>query len=162
MTAQSWDVGGPAENVIKMPGWNLQISFDANDLAIRGALQAVRKSMQTASFEPELMSRVEMVLAELFNNIAEHAYAEAGKGEVRASFAEDMGCVTVAVHDRGQQMPGGMLPDGRLPDTNVPLDDLPEGGFGWHIIRTQSDFLTYARESGSNVTKLRFDLSSGK
>ena len=41
---------------------------------------------------------------------------------------------------------------GKLPDTA--LEDLPEGGFGWHLIHSLTNDLTYLRTGGCN--RLRF------
>jgi serine/threonine-protein kinase RsbW len=45
-------------------------------------------------------------------------------------------------------MPNGKLPEGGLPDVGPP--DFPEGGFGWHLIRSLTADLTYARSAGQN------------
>jgi serine/threonine-protein kinase RsbW len=45
-------------------------------------------------------------------------------------------------------MPGGKLPEGGLPEVAPP--DFPEGGFGWHLIRSLTADLTYARRAGQN------------
>jgi serine/threonine-protein kinase RsbW len=45
-------------------------------------------------------------------------------------------------------MPGGELPQGCLPEAAPP--DFPEGGFGWHLIRSLTADLTYARSAGQN------------
>ena len=48
-------------------------------------------------------------------------------------------------------MPGGRPPAGRLPDgADCALVDLPEGGFGWHLIRTLTRDLAYVRSGGCN------------
>jgi serine/threonine-protein kinase RsbW len=101
----------------------------------------------------------ELVLAEVLNNVAEHAYGDAG-GKVEVSLqhaADGLRCLIV---DEGRAMPGGQLPVGRLPSgLDVVLADLPEGGFGWHLIRSLSTNLTYARVEGQN--RLSFVLAPG-
>ena len=37
------------------------------------------------------------------------------------------------------------------------VEDLPEGGFGWHVIRTLSKDLHYRRENGRNQLSFRLD-----
>ena len=59
----------------------------------------------------------------------------------------------VSVYDQGLPMPDEHLPKGEL----APLidgEDLPEGGFGWFLIRTLTLDLEYERDGSFN--KLRF------
>jgi serine/threonine-protein kinase RsbW len=98
----------------------------------------------------------ELVLAEVLNNVAEHAYQEKG-GRVEVTLRATSGGIACSVTDCGRAMPGGQLPEGRLPGgADVPLADLPEGGFGWHLIRSLCADLTYARIAGQN--RLEFSL----
>ena len=60
------------------------------------------------------------------------------------------------ISDTGLPMPEGQLPAGVL----APLGDfadLPEGGFGWHLIRSLSKDLSYRREGGRNLLSFRLD-----
>jgi serine/threonine-protein kinase RsbW len=100
------------------------------------------------------------VLAEVLNNVAEHAYGDAG-GRVAVTLTPDPAGVRCLVVDAGRAMPGGQLPEGRLPlGPDMALEDLPEGGFGWHLIRSLCADLTYARVGGQN--RLSFVLTSGE
>lgn len=102
----------------------------------------------------------ELVLAEVLNNVVEHAYGEAG-GRVEVSLQKGPGGVQCLITDEGRAMPGGELPEGRLPGgPEINLSDLPEGGFGWHLIRSLSTDLTYARVDGQN--RLSFLLAPGR
>ncbi len=52
-------------------------------------------------------------------------------------------------------MPGGQPPAGHLPRVAAPppgggVGDLPEGGFGWSLIRTLTTDLSYSRQAGRN------------
>ncbi len=40
-------------------------------------------------------------------------------------------------------------------DTSIPLDEKPIGGLGVHLMRQFMDELSYARESGKNVLRMR-------
>lgn len=59
-----------------------------------------------------------------------------------------IGCLLV---DQGAPMPGGTLPEGsQAGRTGLALADLPEGGFGWHLIRSLTRDLAYTRVAGTN------------
>lgn len=85
----------------------------------------------------------EIVLAEVLNNIVEHGYAGA-TGEITVTLRPGPDGVLVAVEDHGKAFPKEQLPEGQLPDIN-PAKDLPEGGFGWYLIRTLVRDLSYQR-----------------
>ncbi len=88
------------------------------------------------------------MLAEVLNNVAEHAYGRAGWAGGGGGVGRPGG-VRCRVTDRGHPMPGGEPPEGLLPA--VQPHDLPEGGFGWFLIRELSRDLRYARIGGENV-----------
>lgn len=94
-------------------------------------------------------AEAELVLAEVMNNIAEHAYGGlSGPVALRLKrCAEGIFCL---ISDQGRAMPGDALPEGRRPDLGVARADLPEGGFGWHLIRMLTSRLSYGRKAGRN------------
>lgn len=116
----------------------------AEPASVRAALLAVTAVPPVAELAPDLRGTVELVLAEVLNNVAEHAYADSA-GHVAVTVALQPGALWCEVVDEGAPMPGGTLPEGRLPE-----DDLPEGGFGWHLIRTMTRDLQYRRQRGTN------------
>ena len=56
-------------------------------------------------------------------------------------------------------MPGGDLPGARQA-TIVDVADLPEGGFGWYLIRTLTQELTYLRDGERNLLSMCIDVDS--
>lgn len=124
--------------------------FMANPVGIRDTLATLLEAPPLCHLTPDGRGTAELVLAEVLNNVAEHAYAE-GPGPVTVTLTPVAGGIHCSVVDEGAAMPGGRLPDGRLrgsPETA--LEDLPEGGFGWHLIRVLSRDLTYLRSDGCN------------
>lgn len=136
-------------------GLRLSLTIRATPEATREAVVAVRGLMMRAGAAPGLLFRIELVLAEVLNNIGEHAYGGAG-GRVwlKARMEGEALCVTIT--DRGRPMPGGEMPGASLPETDVPCERQPEGGFGWYLIHSQADSLRYSREEGQNTLGLRF------
>lgn len=95
-----------------------------------------------------------IVLGEVLNNIVEHAYQDSGEGmiDLRAKITPDG--VEIETRDVGKAMPGADLPEGALPELGVDVTDLPEGGFGWFMIRSLTQNLEYGRHGDTN--RLRF------
>lgn len=92
---------------------------------------------------------IELLLAEVLNNIVEHAYAE-GAGLITLDLRGMPGRLCCLVRDEGHPMPAGRLPEGLAPTIARATPDLPEGGFGWFLIRSLTRELRYEREPGCN------------
>ncbi len=136
----------PASGVIRLV-------VPSNPLAVRDALQGLFQG-QTLRLLPDAeRGTAEIVLAEVLNNVVEHAYASAS-GEIEVTIRVEKGALTCTITDHGRHMPGNILPDGRLA---IPLAvaDLPEGGFGWHLIRALASDLDYRRVGDSNELSFR-------
>ena len=101
----------------------------------------------------------EIVLAEVLNNIAEHSFADAEPGvvEIRTEIGEEK--IGFVICDLGRAMPGLEIPRTKLPSRKVPVTDLPEGGFGWYMIRKLASDIAYRREADRNI--LEFSVRVG-
>lgn len=138
----------------------LTLAFQADPVSIRHALEGMLASPPLSDLRGDERSVAELVLAEVLNNVAEHAYGEAG-GQVEVGLHPDAKGVRCLIVDQGRPMPGGQLPKGRLPPgADVALEDLPEGGFGWHLIRSLCSDLTYTRIDSQN--RLSFVLATAR
>lgn len=133
-----------------------RLVISADPVSVRHGLAQLLALPPLASMAPGARGSAELVLAEVLNNVAEHAYAE-GVGPVEVTlFALPTG-VGCQIVDQGLPMPGERLPEGRAPDLDdAAPDDLPEGGFGWHLIRSLTRDLSYLRSDDRN--RLRFIL----
>ena len=136
---------------------HLVITSDA--LAVRDGLRRLAATPPLCDLAAEARSTAETVLAEALNNIVEHAYAMApGRIEVRLD-ASSAGILCV-ITDEGLGMPCNALPVGLCPDAQgSALADLPEGGFGWFLIRRLTKDLCYRRDGARN--RLSFMLPHG-
>lgn len=131
----------------------------ADPFAVRAGLARMFAAPPLANLSADHRGTVQVVLAEVLNNIAEHAYT-GGNGEISVSLRQTGAGLHCLVTDDGVAMPGGTLPVGNhpaqrhgrpdLPLQDMPLADLPEGGFGWHLIRRLTQDLHYARVGGQN------------
>ena len=123
-------------------------------MAVRQGLAALMAAEPLRGLSDECRGRAEIVLAEALNNIVEHAYAGA-PGQIDISLRLDGAALSCHIADRGRAMPNLALPLGVLRDLG---DDPPEGGFGWFLIHSLAQSLTYARQDGQNC--LRFELAT--
>ncbi|PTE16352.1 ATP-binding protein [Pseudogemmobacter blasticus] len=123
--------------------------------------EGLRRALRGPPFDRLAMvdrSNAEIVLAEVLNNIAEHAYA-GRPGPIRLWVAREPGRLCLRVEDEGRPMPGHRLPPDRLPAPG----ELAEGGFGWHLIRALASDLRYDRCGSLNrlCFHLRTEQSAG-
>ncbi|WP_456387436.1 ATP-binding protein [Profundibacter sp.] len=120
-------------------------------------------ALRFLDFSSEEYGTIEMVLAEIMNNIVEHAYANDPDGMIELEILPANNGLKCILRDDGQPMPDGNVPMGCLPSQNVgpdfAVDDLPEGGFGWFLIRDLTRDLQYTRADGKNV--LTFRIATG-
>ena len=73
---------------------------------------------------------------------------------IRAS----QGHLSCTVTDQGKEMPNGTPPMGHVVDPDCPIEDLPEGGFGWFLIRELTQELCYQRRQDQNVLNFHMAL----
>lgn len=132
------------------------LSLESNDAATRKALAQLLNGLEPLGLEPEECSTVELVLAEVLNNIVEHAYPDPdrpGPIHIHCSHARDG--LHLIIRDQGLPMPGGQPPLGLAQSVTVAVDDLPEGGFGWFLVRDLARDLSYRRTAGVNQLEVR-------
>lgn len=127
----------------------------ADPLSVRHALTDLCRKL--GPFCPaDAVGRLELVLAEVLNNIVEHGIgreAAAHAGGVARTRAvhllvrledQHLRCV---ITDTGVLLPRECLAPRSLP-TSEP--HLPEGGYGWYLIQDLVSDLSYSRSEGRN------------
>ncbi|WP_114286349.1 ATP-binding protein [Candidatus Halocynthiibacter alkanivorans] len=133
---------------------DLRLVFPGTTVAVRTALLKMVGNLQQLDLDAEKIGSIELVVAEALNNIVEHAFAEQnGRIDLRLTNGErGLYC---AIEDDGSPMPDGRPPIGNPPDLSVDLQDLPEGGFGWFLIREITRDLGYERVENHNRLTFR-------
>lgn len=134
----------------------LRIVLSSTPLEVRRALEQVLGDLSPLQLSDDARGTVELVLAEVLNNVVEHAYDAGTTGLIEIGVVQGERRLFCTVTDHGRAMPGLAAPTGRAAAINVPRDALPEGGFGWFLIRELSQDLRYSREAGQN--RLSFSL----
>lgn len=132
-----------------------QHCFQADPISVRIAL---RKTMACAArhLSQEDTGALELILAEVLNNIVEHGYGNSGEGTISITVLADDSGLTCSIGDFGPELPAECL----CPDATRPAPvDLPEGGFGWFLIRDLAHDLRYERHEGRNRLVFRMPLS---
>lgn len=144
-----------------MPAAQLRLSISAEQPSVRAALAEVTALLSGLAVAAEARALVELVLAEALNNIIEHAFACATVvSPIRLCLTLCQEGLHVTLVDEGQAMPRGRLPAGRAPLLDGVTANLPEGGFGWFLIRGLTQDLSYIRAGSEN--HLRFCMQQAR
>ena len=139
------------------PGQEVRFIFHAGPLAIRAALCGLMGLLSAFRLSQEVRSGIEIAVAEVLNNICTHAYrGSAGRIEIR--IRTEATRIAFVILDEGSDMPGGCPPLPPLPHRWGPEDDLPEGHFGWILIRAFCRSVAYRRVGLQNRLSFEFPL----
>lgn len=126
----------------------VQFTIESTPVAVRLGLGTLLACPAMQHMDDCARGTAEIVLAEVLNNIVEHAYAER-TGNISVSLANLDSGVEVVVTDQGLAFPQKELPQGKFPPIND-MQNLAEGGFGWYLIRSLVRDLTYHRRRSTN------------
>lgn len=132
-------------------------TFDNVRLAIKTAMETLGQ----INLSDEDSSSVEIALAEALNNVVEHAFPNGDPGDIKLVLRHGRAGLLIEIRDNGKPMPNGRTPLGQHPLDLQPQDNLPEGGFGWFLIRELARDLVYDRENGENFLIFRMSVGNG-
>ncbi|SFM91975.1 serine/threonine-protein kinase RsbW [Thioclava dalianensis] len=136
-------------------------SFPATMLAVRDALRAALARF-LRQMTPEEAGTLELILAEVLNNIVEHSYADRPTGTITLSIVRDRRGLCCSVSDDGRPLPPTCLSAlSEAPERPDP-STLPEAGFGWFLIRDLVTDLGYSREGARNLLAFRLPLDPAR
>lgn len=137
----------------------VNLRFPATADAVRDTLLTVDTTLAESGAAKDLRTRTQIALAEACNNIVEHAYAppcDVADPVIVLDIAGDRGGLQITLRDRGRAMPDGPLPSNDLPPLDPDdLNGLPEGGFGWALLREMTRALSISRRNGQNILRFR-------
>lgn len=134
----------------------LELKFPSDAMSVRQALHQVL----ALDLPSDGKSVAEIVLAEVLNNIVEHAYQERPTGLIQLSVKRTDQAIDVQVLDEGVPLPDGLLDRKVEHDLDCLMDDLPEGGFGWLLVQELTDNLSYKRVDQSNCLAFSIAISN--
>lgn len=138
----------------------VSLTFPANTDAVRDVLHELDQALASHQLDEDARGSTEIVLAELLNNVVEHAYGDTSRGQIALS-VDIIGKELVAtVADRGRPLPNHQIPAKHAADLDVAREDLPEGGYGWFLIHELVEDLQYSRVDTLNLTRFTIRLNS--
>ncbi len=124
---------------------DIHIELEGTPKEVRHALETLRERLTERQLEACNAGTLEIVLAEVLNNVVEHALVHQSDGLISLTGNYDANSWFLKVRDNGAPMPEDQIPSGKPPEVDTDLMDLPEGGFGWMMVRTLARDIVYAR-----------------
>lgn len=139
----------------------LDKTYPADFRWVRRAIQNACEELRRDGVSEDGIGSVEIVLAEALNNVAEHAYPVDKTGDLRLIIRRRAKALMFEIRDRGKPMPKGRAPMGNHPMTEFDQhDSMPEGGYGWFLIREIVSDLIYDRRDDENLLIIRMAVES--
>lgn len=137
------------------PGGYRDFETTTGGTALRRSLGDIETYLKASSCPSRCREDALIVLAEVLNNIEEHAYSGQTGRTILVRVAIGPDTLACCVEDYGSAMPERALPPGHLPDIEPAVpQSWPEGGYGWAIVRQLARTVDYERIGGKN--RLRF------
>lgn len=140
----------------RMANRRILIEAQTGNFAVREVLDKALASLAEWSIPAAAAGDIHIVLAETLNNVSEHAYDFRDGGRFSLELSLDSHRLTCVIRDHGPPFPEGTPPDGDAVALDGPPESLPEGGFGWFMIRELTEDLTYEHAGGCNTLTLHF------
>lgn len=134
----------------------ISIGFAAKQIKARLAIIATIAQLPNLGISRSQCRDIEIALAEAVNNVVEHACADMPGANGHITCLIKGGFLIIEISDTGRPMPEFSLPTVSKADLSVPMADLPEGGFGWFLIRQIVADVRYERTNGQNRLTLKF------
>lgn len=140
----------------RMANRRLLIEAQTSNFAVREVLDKALALLADWGVPAAATGDVHIVLAEALNNVIEHAYDFRDGGRFSLDMTLEDHRLTCIIRDHGTPFPEGTPPDGDAVALDGPTESLPEGGFGWFMIRELTEDLTYEHDDGCNALTLHF------
>lgn len=111
------------------------------------------ESLEERNCKPKIIMQMELVIEELFVNVAHYAY-KPNKGicTVQKELDEDPRAITITFIDSG--MPYNPL-EHEDPDTSLGVEEREIGGLGIFLVKKNVDEISYEHKDGQNVLRLK-------
>ena len=151
---------GPLPAVARDRAADLHFAFVGNLQQVRVTLDAIDAEMAGRNLCPDARDNIQLVLAEVLNNVVEHAFRDRADGALSVTIEIGRDMLHCVVLDDGAPMPGLEMPNGERPEVvGIAVEDLPEGGFGWFLIHRLSESLHYERSEAGNRFTFRLPVA---
>lgn len=117
------------------------------------AVARVGKWLEREGVESECIGDVMLVLAEAVNNVIEHAYGVDTRGDIEIKGTLRAQTLSVQIVDKGKPFDGPPH-EVVLNTEKYELSDMPDGGFGWFLIKSLTEDIHFSNDGVYNKLTL--------
>lgn len=125
-----------------------QLTIDATVENLPVVIEFIVNPLEEMDCKPKILMQMELVIEELFVNVASYAYkSKIGSCTVCKSFEKNPRAITVTFIDSG--IPYNPL-DRKDPDTSLGVEEREIGGLGIFLVKKNVDEITYEYKENQN------------
>jgi serine/threonine-protein kinase RsbW len=138
--------------------WNeleIRLSVAEDYLSVRHGLQEFKTRFANGKSRDIDVNPIELVLAEILNNIAEHGDHASLPEKICFKWALHKNRFSAEISDAGVAYSPLEKIRAAKKHKETSFDNLPEGGFGWHIISALCSDIHYRSHGNINILKLQ-------
>ena len=127
---------------------------------VRRVIHEAEHALVQAGLSAGDIGSLSIVFAEALNNVVEHALDDRDNQMITLIVRRRSKSLMIEIRDNGRPMPKGRAPMGNHPMTEFSqFDSMPEGGYGWFLIREIVEDLVYDRQNDENILFFRYKLT---
>lgn len=128
----------------------IEKEFNAKVDELPNVISFVESELEKYEFSLKIISQFNLVVEELFVNIASYAYKEneSGKCKIIIEYDKEKQEVKISFEDNGIKFNPLEKED---PNTNTEIQDMQTGGFGIYIVKKSMDNVEYKYENSKNI-----------
>jgi serine/threonine-protein kinase RsbW len=138
---------------------NIRYDFKSDPETVHSVVQRVSDDLGALNLTDDHRADFKILLVEVINNIIEHGYQRENRKPIELSLTRDGRSLKFVFVDFGLPMPFGKIQSDNLDPATYARDQLPEGGFGWQIIRQLAHDIHYQRKGRVNSLSLKLGIS---
>lgn len=151
------DAQAPAVRATRTHELRLQVAILSVQSEVTNVVSMISGWLISHKVEQEIVAELELVLAEALNNVVEHAYLYREDGEIELLITLDDRRLKARITDSGREF-DGPPPLKEMNVEDCEFEELPEGGFGWNLIRTLTDDVEFEHQDHKNRLTLTRNL----
>ncbi|SDB05426.1 ATP-binding protein [Eubacterium oxidoreducens] len=130
-----------------------EITVDANIETVAVVTEFVNQELEEVDCPPKLRMQIDVVIDEIFSNIAQYAYdGKTGKASVCVEFEDGNEVMVLTFKDSGK--PYNPL-ENKEPDVTLSAEERPIGGLGIFMVKKMMDAVQYEYKECKNILQVK-------